>query len=80
MRYAQMVLIGATNRPDALDPALIRSGRLNNVLYVDLPGKRKRFNLLKFYSEDKLLEPIDWDFFALQSSGLSPAHLRTAMT
>ena len=74
-----VLLIAATNRPYALDPALTRPGRLNKVLYLDLPSKQKRFDLLKFYSRSRVSEDINWEYFAKQTSGLSPAHLKTAI-
>lgn len=39
-----LVIIGATNRPKILDPALIRPGRLNKIIYIDLPGKKNVLN------------------------------------
>ena len=74
-----VLIIGATNRPDSLDPALTRPGRLNNILYLDLPSKQKRLDLLRFYSRSRLSGPIDWDYFAKRTTGLSPAHLQVAM-
>lgn len=74
-----VLIIGATNRPDSLDPAITRPGRLNNILYLDLPSKQKRLELLRFYSRSRLAGPIDWDYFAKQTTGLSPAHLEVAM-
>jgi SpoVK/Ycf46/Vps4 family AAA+-type ATPase len=46
-----LVVIGATNRPATLDLALTRPGRFDKVIYLDLPAKRKRFELFKFYSQ-----------------------------
>nr|YP_009367870.1 cell division protein [Hazenia capsulata]ARK14831.1 cell division protein [Hazenia capsulata] len=46
----EIIVIGATNRPSTLDPALTRPGRFGKVIYLGLPGKQKRFELLKFYS------------------------------
>ena len=76
-----LVIIGATNRPKTLDPALIRPGRLNKIIYIDLPGKKKRFELLKFYSKNKINinNIINWDFFANQTIGLSAAHLSSSI-
>lgn len=76
-----LVIIGATNRPKTLDPALTRPGRLNKIVYIDLPGKKKRFELLKFYSKNKINNNsnINWDFFANQTTGLSAAHLSSAI-
>jgi len=47
----ELIVIGATNRPATLDSALTRPGRFGKVIYLDLPGKQKRFSLLKFYSK-----------------------------
>ena len=49
---AGVVVIGATNRPHGLDPALIRPGRLSNVLNIKLPGKIARIEILKLYSKE----------------------------
>ncbi|KAJ3339401.1 hypothetical protein HDU93_008309 [Gonapodya sp. JEL0774] len=43
-------VIGATNRPDMIDPALIRPGRLDRLLYVDLPSPEERLEILKTVS------------------------------
>ena len=76
-----LVIIGATNRPKTLDPALTRPGRLNKIIYIDLPGKQKRFELLKFYSKNKINSNtnINWEFFANQTTGLSAAHLSSSI-
>nr|YP_010020695.1 ATP-dependent zinc metalloprotease FTSH 1 [Ulva rigida]QOK35614.1 ATP-dependent zinc metalloprotease FTSH 1 [Ulva rigida] len=73
-----LVIIGATNRPKTLDPALTRPGRLSKIVYIDLPGKKKRFELLKFYSKNKK-ENINWEFFANQTTGLSAADLSSSL-
>nr|YP_009633163.1 ATP-dependent zinc metalloprotease FtsH [Ulva lactuca]QBS48021.1 ATP-dependent zinc metalloprotease FtsH [Ulva lactuca] len=74
-RY-DLVIIGATNRPKTLDPALTRPGRLSKIVYIDLPGKQKRFELLKFYSKNN---NINWEFFANQTTGLSAADLSSSL-
>nr|UFQ87354.1 ATP-dependent zinc metalloprotease FtsH [Ulva torta] len=76
-RY-DLVIIGATNRPKTLDPALTRPGRLSKIVYIDLPGKKKRFELLKFYSKNKN-NNINWEFFANQTTGLSAADLSSSL-
>nr|YP_009927343.1 ATP-dependent zinc metalloprotease FtsH [Ulva compressa]ARO34841.1 ATP-dependent zinc metalloprotease FtsH [Ulva compressa] len=73
-----LVIIGATNRPKTLDPALTRPGRLSKIVYIDLPGKQKRFELLKFYSKNKQ-DNINWEFFANQTTGLSAADLSSSL-
>ena len=40
-------VIAATNRPDIIDPAMLRPGRLDKLLYVPLPGKEDRFSIMK---------------------------------
>ena len=44
-----IIVIGTTYRPANLDPALIRPGRLNKIIYMDLPRKKNRFKFLKVY-------------------------------
>ena len=73
------IVIGATNRPRAVDPALTRPGRLNKVVFVDLPSRQKRVELLRFYSRERVTGPVDWDLLARRSAGLSPAHLNAAI-
>lgn len=43
----QVFVVGATNRPDILDPAMVRPGRLDKLLYVDLPTKQERVEILR---------------------------------
>lgn len=47
----QTFIIGATNRPDMIDPAMCRPGRLDKLLYVDLPNAEERFEILKTISK-----------------------------
>ena len=69
-------VIGATNRPEQLDPALCRPGRLDSMIYVPLPDKEGRLSILKAqlrktpYSED-----VDLDFIAEKTHGFSGADL-----
>lgn len=43
----QVFVIGATNRPDMIDPAMVRPGRLDKLLYVDLPSQEERHEILR---------------------------------
>jgi ribosome biogenesis ATPase len=43
----QVFVIGATNRPDMIDPAMVRPGRLDKLLYVDLPTQEERLEILR---------------------------------
>nr|YP_009367423.1 cell division protein [Sarcinofilum mucosum]ARK14387.1 cell division protein [Sarcinofilum mucosum] len=57
-----IIVIGATNRPATLDSALTRPGRFGKIIYLDLPGKQKRFELLKFYSQSRNNKSKDYDY------------------
>ena len=49
--YNNVLIIGATNRADALDPALLRPGRFDRTLYFDIPSKAGRRDLLDYFLE-----------------------------
>jgi proteasome regulatory subunit len=49
-------IIGATNRKDILDPAIIRPGRLDRLIKVDVPGKKAKLEIFKIHSKDMTLE------------------------
>ena len=53
-------MIGATNRPDMIDPAMIRPGRLDKSLYVDLPSAAERFEILKTHLKRTPVLESDW--------------------
>lgn len=63
----QVYIIAATNRPDILDPALLRGGRLDKQLYVPLPDAGDRFMILKALTRKMPLE-ADVDLKQLASS------------
>ncbi|WVQ63373.1 uncharacterized protein L199_001526 [Kwoniella botswanensis] len=56
-------VIGATNRPDMIDPAMVRPGRLDKLLYVDLPSPEERFEILRTHtSRNKTpISPEAWN-------------------
>lgn len=54
-------VIGATNRPDMIDPAMIRPGRLDKSLYVDLPSASERFEILKTHLKRTPINDKDWE-------------------
>ena len=78
-----VIVIGATNRPAVLDPAFTRPGRFERVLYLQLPAKEKRIEILKLYSKNLGIESsessITWEYLANRTAGLSAAHLAAAM-
>lgn len=53
-----VVVIGATNRPDIIDPALLRPGRFDRILYVPPPDRESRLQIIKIHTEKK---PLDQD-------------------
>ncbi|WWC65229.1 uncharacterized protein I303_107845 [Kwoniella dejecticola CBS 10117] len=54
-------VIGATNRPDMIDPAMVRPGRLDKLLYVDLPSPEERFEILKTHTSRTPIDAASWD-------------------
>lgn len=54
-----VLLVGATNRPDALDPALMRAGRLDLQLKIDLPDANSRLAILQVHNSDRPLQDVD---------------------
>ena len=74
----QVFVIGATNRPDILDPAMVRPGRLDKLLYVDLPSPAERAEVLKALAKKTpLADDVDLDKIAFDQrcDGLSGADL-----
>lgn len=58
--YKSVVVLGATSRPDLLDPALIRPGRFEFLFNFELPNKKERYEILKLHTKDrKLSKDID---------------------
>jgi len=73
-----VMTIGATNRPDVLDPALTRAGRLDVKIRVDPTDRQGRIEVIKGYiSRVNCLEEIDVEGFASDTIGLTPADLMT---
>ncbi|MFM7426696.1 MAG: AAA family ATPase [Elainella sp.] len=70
-----VLLIGATNRPDALDPALLRAGRLDLQLKIDLPDLNSRLAILQVHNSDRPLEAVDLAVWAAQTEGWNGADL-----
>lgn len=65
-----LLLLGATNRPEILDPALLRPGRFDRRIIVDKPDLKGRIDILKVHSKDvKMDETVDLEAIALATSG-----------
>ena len=71
-----IILIAATNRPDILDPALLRPGRFDRQIVVDRPDRPGRRRILEVHSRGKPLnKDIDLDALAAQTPGFTGADL-----
>jgi cell division protease FtsH len=71
-----VIVIAATNRPDVLDPALIRPGRFDRQVVLDAPDVRGRIEVLKVHTKGKpLAEEINLEVIAKQTPGFSGADL-----
>ncbi|MBS5725515.1 MAG: ATP-dependent zinc metalloprotease FtsH, partial [Clostridiales bacterium] len=71
-----VVLLAATNRPESLDPALLRPGRFDRRVPVELPDLQGRKAILTVHAKDVRTGPdIDWDVIARSTAGASGAEL-----
>lgn len=78
---SQVKIIMATNRPDILDPALLRPGRLDRKIEIPLPNEQARFEILRIHSAKLHTEgEIDFDAIVKLSEGLNGADLRNICT
>jgi transitional endoplasmic reticulum ATPase len=69
-------IIGATNRPDIIDPAIIRPGRLDQLVYIPLPDEASRSNILSASLRKSPIAPdVDLGFLAKHTNGFSGADL-----
>ena len=75
-----IVIIAATNRPDVLDPALLRSGRFDRQITVNLPDKRGRYEILKVHARNKKLAvDVNLENLAKRTPGFSGADLENVL-
>jgi len=71
-----VVVIGATNRPDIIDPALLRPGRFDRILYVPPPDRDSRLQILKIHAKRKpLAEDVSIEQLADKTDGYTGADL-----
>jgi len=72
----QIFFVGATNRPDIIDPALKRPGRLDTMVFIDLPDFAARVSIFKASMRKSPVDPqVDFEFLAEQTHGYSGADL-----
>jgi len=75
-----VILIAATNRPDILDPALLRPGRFDRQIAVDVPDLNGRFQVLKVHAQGKpLAEDVDLMAVARRTPGFTGADLANVL-
>jgi len=74
-------MIMATNRPDTLDPALLRPGRLDRKIEIPLPNEQSRMEILKIHSNPIAKHgDIDWEAVVKLSDDFNGADLRNVCT
>lgn len=77
---ARLIVLAATNRPDVLDPALLRPGRFDRRVVLDLPDLKDREDILKIHARGKTLDKnIDLKKVAQRTPGFSGADLANLM-
>lgn len=76
----RVLVVAATNRADLLDPALVRPGRFDRIVKVELPDKDGRLHILKIHAQGKpLADGVDLEQMAKETFGFSGAHLESVM-
>jgi len=71
-----VVVIGATNRPDILDPAILRPGRFDRLIYVPPPDEKARLEIFKIHTRNMpLAEDVDLEKLAKMTQGYSGADI-----
>ncbi len=75
-----VIVMAATNRPDILDPALLRPGRFDRQISVDLPSQNSRYEILKIHARNKSLgKSVDLRKIASSTPGFSGADLENLL-
>ena len=73
-------LIGATNRIDVLDPALLRPGRLDRLIEIDLPNEKEREEILKIHIKNMNLNNVDLNQLVKNTESFSGAEIKAICT
>jgi cell division protease FtsH len=74
--HQEVIVIAATNRPDVLDPALLRPGRFDRHIVIDRPGWKERKAILEIHVRDKVLAAdMDFEVLAKGTPGMTGADL-----
>src|SRR3990172_7473148 len=70
-----VIVIAATNRPDMVDPALLRTGRFDRILLVPAPDKASRLEILRVHTKEMPLEGVDLEELAVELEGYTGADI-----
>jgi cell division protease FtsH len=71
-----VIIMAATNRPDVLDPALLRPGRFDRQILIDKPDRRERLEIFKVHTRDLILgKDVDLEVLAGQTPGFAGAEI-----
>lgn len=74
--HTEVIVMAATNRPDVLDPALLRPGRFDRHIVIDRPGWKERKAILEIHVRGKILaEDVDLEIIARGTPGMTGADL-----
>ncbi len=78
--HEKVIVLAATNRPDVLDPALLRPGRFDRRVVIDLPDRKDREEILKIHSKKKpFADDVNLTVIAERTPGFSGADLQSLM-
>lgn len=75
-----VIVMAATNRPDVLDPALLRPGRFDRQVMIDLPDRKEREEILKIHAKNKpFADDVKLEVIAQRTSGFAGADLENVL-
>jgi len=74
-KLSKVVVIGATNRPDLIDPALLRPGRFEEIIEISLPTQDEREEIFKVHTKNMPLKNVDLKKLAAKTEGMSGADI-----
>ena len=74
-----ITVIAATNRPDRLDPALLRPGRLDRLVEVPVPDETARRAIFRVHTRDRPVEAVDYDRLAAQTEGYTGSDIEAVV-
>jgi cell division protease FtsH len=78
--HVGIIIIAATNRPDVLDPALLRPGRFDRQIVVDMPNSTEREEILRIHAKNKPMTPeVNLTIIARRTAGFTGADLENLL-